>query len=163
MSIFKKVNRTVRSFYTGGKVFVKDERILYTCIGDSLVKTDLGSGESLYFPVNEGDPISIFTISNDGTIALIFTKSTLFFVFSLEQQRLLKNCQGYHALDPAISLFATCYSDRFMKIWDLDSGMCLSSVKGFNTFCTFLEFTSNLNGNSKLWGRRAANYLSSLS
>lgn len=156
MSIFK-VNRTVRSFYTGGKVFVKDEQILYTCIGDSLVKTDLGSGESLYFPVNEGDPISIFTISNDGTIALISTKSTLFFVFSLEQQRLLKSWRGYHgvpvemALDPATSLFATCYSDRSMRIWDLDSGMCLSSVKGFNIFCTFLEFTSNLNGNSKLF------------
>lgn len=125
---------------------MRNGTILYACIGDSLVQTDLESGESLYFPVNEGDPISLFTVSKDGKIALISTKSTLFFVFDLQQQRSIKSWRGYHgvpvelAIDPSNSICAACYSDRSMRIWELESGICLNSLKGFNNFCTFLDF-----------------------
>lgn len=133
-----KVESTIESIYTGGKVDLVDDFLLTTA-GDAVNILDLN--DSTRREIKDDSLVTCFATTKDRIIIAFQNQLLKTFDFELQE---LKSYKVHEApvlvMDTKSSLVATGSADSTVKCWDIEKGHCTHNFKGHAGIVSALKF-----------------------
>ncbi|KAJ3321463.1 U3 small nucleolar RNA-associated protein 13 [Boothiomyces sp. JEL0866] len=133
-----KVESTIESIYTGGKVDLVDDYLLTTA-GDAVNILDLK--DSTTREIKDDSLVTCFATTKDRIIVAFQNQLLKTFDFELQE---LKSYKVHEApvlvMDTKSTLVATGSADSTVKCWDIEKGHCTHNFKGHGGIISALKF-----------------------
>ncbi|KAJ9089192.1 U3 small nucleolar RNA-associated protein 13 [Entomophthora muscae] len=142
-----KLEKTIESVYTGGKVCVsRDLTKIFTTLGEDILVTDYTTGQKLAELKGESDIITAFAVKPDGRHLVAASRSLIIKVWELENYTLVRSFKAHEApvltmeIDESSTLVATGSADSTVKVWDIDGGFATHNFRGHGGVISALKF-----------------------
>lgn len=139
----------IEPFYTGGPVALVDD-LLATTYGDTVVITELSTGNRLMSLEGDGEQITSLALAPSKSHIIICSQSLQMHIYSLPEGSRLKSVRAHEApimvcdIDPTSTLVATGGAEGAVKVWDISGGYATHNFRGHGGVISAVKF----------WGRQ---------
>ncbi|RHZ70856.1 hypothetical protein Glove_265g18 [Diversispora epigaea] len=147
-----KPTQTIGPLYTGGKVDITpDENFLISTIGEDIDVTDIHNGKRLFRLSGDGEIITTFVITPDGTKLVSASRSLIIKIWDIKTGQIIKSFKAHESpiivmeVDDTSTLVATGSADSTIKVWDIEGGFCTHNFRGHGGIISCLKFYSKDN------------------
>ncbi|CAG8456086.1 278_t:CDS:10 [Diversispora eburnea] len=147
-----KPTQTIGPLYTGGKVDITpDENFLISTIGEDIDITDIHNGKRVFRLSGDGEIITTFVITPDGTKLVSASRSLIIKIWDIKTGQIIKSFKAHEApiivmeVDDTSTLVATGSADSTIKVWDIEGGFCTHNFRGHGGIISCLKFYSKDN------------------
>jgi len=171
-----ETHKTLEELYTGGIVKLLSDDLYCTC-GDAVNVVNIKTGQKSFQYKDDGDEISCFTASPDGTMLITASKNLLLHQFDLTTKQLKRRWKATHKtpilcmeFDATSTLLATGSSDTTIKIYDTSKQYLTHNFKGTEDAVSLVcyhpdaeklvLFSSSVNGKIRMWCLKTSKCLS---
>jgi U3 small nucleolar RNA-associated protein 13 len=135
----------IEPFYTGGPVALVDD-LLATTFGDTVVLTDLSTGQKVTTLEGDGEQVTSLALAPSKSHVVICSRSLQMHVYGLPEGVRLKSIKAHEApimvcdIDPTSTLVATGGAEGAVKVWDISGGYATHNFRGHGGVISAVKF-----------------------